>query len=109
MPPASKRQLIAEVGVELVTQTEGGDSPAEGEIVNIEKGLGLILAGVGRAARIVIERLGKSVIHLEGQAARGAFDERGLQGVVATGALEQLLAQLVHKGIGVAGNGLPQR
>ena len=109
MPSISKRQLITEIAVELVLETEGRDSPAESEIVNIQERLRLILAGVGGASRIVIERLGVGVVGLEAQATGGAFDERDVQGIVAAGSLEQLFTQLVHEWIGVTRYGCPRR
>src|SRR3989442_765907 len=100
-PAPVQHQLITEIAVEVVLETEGRDSPAESEIVNIQERLRLILAGVGGASRIVIERLGVGVVGLEAQATGGAFDERDVQGIVAAGSLEQLFTQLVHEWIGV--------
>src|SRR5262249_54720647 len=47
--PLSEWQLVREIGVERVPETEGRDAPAEGEIVGIQCRLRLIRAGVGGA------------------------------------------------------------
>ena len=73
--PLSEWQLVGEIRVELVPETEGRDSPAEGEFEGIQDRLRLIRSGVGRAGRVVIDRLPEGVVGLECQAAAGALDE----------------------------------
>ncbi len=75
----SEWQLIGEIGVELVPETESCNAPAEGKVEGIQDRLGLIRGAVGGARRIVIDRLPEGVVGLEAQAAAGALDEGNVQ------------------------------
>ena len=77
--PLSEWELIAEVGVEGMPETEGRNPPAEAEIERIQDRFRLIRARVGGAARVEIERLREGVVGLEGQAAAGSLDDGDIE------------------------------
>src|SRR3989442_1545564 len=98
--PAPKRQLIAEVRVELVFEAVGGGTFVQLAIVGTEKGRRLIFARRGQEGGIQIQHLAPTVICFERQPARGALEQRDIQPMMAGGTLINPCPGEGHVGVG---------
>jgi len=83
--PAPKRQLIAEVAIELVVEAVGGGPSVQREIIGAEDVRGFVFAARSEDGRIQIQNLGISVIRFKAKSASGALLKRDVKGMVAGG------------------------
>src|SRR5262249_2073712 len=85
-PSISERQLIKEVGIELVLLVVRPNSPVEPQIEPIQNRPGLILVAAGKVGGIDIHYFRKGITGFERQPGVGTPRERDAPSVVAAGA-----------------------
>src|SRR5207245_7518136 len=88
----AKRQLISKVGIELMLEVIGPQSPVHIQVKRIQDGRRLIRAGGSQESGLDIQEVRKGVIGLESESAGGALGQRDGPRMVATvGVIEPAL------------------